>query len=480
MSVALGPQPLEDVGTDLVRWALPGGTARARARRAARAGRLTDRWLADGVAGAVGGLTLALAAPGPALSVTAGLPAVALPLLWLLVVTGSGGYRDRLVETPRDDLRRVLLATTRLLVLAAASAWLLTPSLPRSVGVAAVALTAGVSVAHRVVVVATRARARRSTPTPHRRVLVVGHHDAAADLVHDLGHGPAATVVTVADVCAPDPTLVAQRADSLEVDGVIVLPCHHLTPADTRRLAWRLADTGRHLMLATGLSGVRGDRATITAPTELPLVHVRHTELTSLRRSVVRLTGRVGAAVALVLVSPLLLGLVLAIRWESPGPALYRQTRIGHHRQPFIMLKFRTMHLDADRCRDELATENEGHGVLFKLRRDPRVTRLGRLLRRYSLDELPQLINVVRGDMAWVGPRPPLPEEVAEYTEDMHRRFAVAPGITGLWQVSGRSDLGWEESVRLDLSYVDNWSPMLDAKILARTVTAVCGHRGAY
>jgi lipopolysaccharide/colanic/teichoic acid biosynthesis glycosyltransferase len=185
------------------------------------------------------------------------------------------------------------------------------------------------------------------------------------------------------------------------------------------------------------------------------------------------------ALVLLVLVAPLLLGIALAVCCDG-GPAFYRQIRVGRDGVPLRMLKFRSMRVDADRLRDALRVDDEGAGPLFKLRADPRVTRVGALLRRFSLDELPQLFNVLTGQMSLVGPRPALPEEVATYDAATRRRLAVRPGMTGLWQVSGRSDLSWPESVALDLTYVERWSPALDLKILARTVRAVLGGAGAY
>jgi lipopolysaccharide/colanic/teichoic acid biosynthesis glycosyltransferase len=159
---------------------------------------------------------------------------------------------------------------------------------------------------------------------------------------------------------------------------------------------------------------------------------------------------------------------------------IFRQTRIGVGGKPFQMLKFRSMVADAEQRRAELEEFNENDGLLFKIRDDPRVTRVGAVLRRYSIDELPQLWNIVRGDMSLVGPRPPLPQEVAAYDSDATRRLRVRPGLTGLWQVSGRSDLTWEESLRLDLRYVDNWNFWLDVAILWRTWRAVVGRSGAY
>jgi lipopolysaccharide/colanic/teichoic acid biosynthesis glycosyltransferase len=182
-----------------------------------------------------------------------------------------------------------------------------------------------------------------------------------------------------------------------------------------------------------------------------------------------------------VALAPVMLAIALVIMVESPGPALFRQTRVGKDGKLFTIFKFRTMCDGADLEHERLNAEvGDPSSVLFKLRSDPRVTRVGQFLRRYSLDELPQLLNVVRGDMSLVGPRPALPTEVERYEPDTRRRLAVRPGITGLWQVSGRSDLTWNESVRLDLRYVDNWSLAGDLRLVGRTFGAVVSHRGAY
>jgi lipopolysaccharide/colanic/teichoic acid biosynthesis glycosyltransferase len=186
----------------------------------------------------------------------------------------------------------------------------------------------------------------------------------------------------------------------------------------------------------------------------------------------------VGSAFLLTLFSPLILAISVLILLDSRGAVFYRQRRIGKDGRSFTMIKFRTMVRDAHRMRTGL--NNEGHGLLFKMRKDPRVTRVGAVLRRYSLDELPQLFNVLRGAMSLVGPRPPLPEETKKYAPDVRRRLLVKPGMTGLWQVSGRSDLPWEESVRLDLRYVEDWSLTLDAVIMWKTVRAVVTGQGAY
>ncbi len=184
-------------------------------------------------------------------------------------------------------------------------------------------------------------------------------------------------------------------------------------------------------------------------------------------------------AVLLLLIAPVLLVIALAVRSDG-GPMLYRQTRIGRDGREFRMVKFRSMVVDADRQREHLVAVDEGAGPLFKMRRDPRVTRVGGMLRRYSLDELPQLLNVLGGTMSLIGPRPPLPNEAATYSAEEFRRLSVRPGMTGLWQVSGRSDLSWDESIALDLHYVDAWTPALELRIIAGTARAVLGGRGAY
>jgi exopolysaccharide biosynthesis polyprenyl glycosylphosphotransferase len=212
----------------------------------------------------------------------------------------------------------------------------------------------------------------------------------------------------------------------------------------------------------------------------LPLLHVERPELRGVRRLTKESFDRTAAAAGLLLLLPVLLMLGLAVGLTSRGGVFYRQERVGRDGQTFGMLKFRSMVAGADQLVETLAATSDGNGVLFKMKGDPRVTRVGKVLRRYSLDELPQLINVVRGDMSLVGPRPPLPTEVERYGFDMHRRFLVKPGITGLWQVSGRSDLSWDDSVRIDVRYVENWSLAFDFMILWKTLGAVFRGSGAY
>ena len=198
------------------------------------------------------------------------------------------------------------------------------------------------------------------------------------------------------------------------------------------------------------------------------------------RRAVKAGLDRLLAASGLLLLAPVLVMVALAIRLTSPGPALFVQTRVGRDGRPFRMIKFRTMHRGAETLVGYLLPYNEAPGPLFKMRNDPRVTRLGRVLRRYSIDELPQLINVLTGSMSLVGPRPPLPVEVASYDARANRRLQVKPGLTGLWQISGRSDLGWHDSLNLDLQYIERWSLRLDLRVLLRTARVIVRSQGAY
>jgi exopolysaccharide biosynthesis polyprenyl glycosylphosphotransferase len=221
--------------------------------------------------------------------------------------------------------------------------------------------------------------------------------------------------------------------------------------------------TGVDLVVAPQLTDIAGPRIHIRPVSGLPLLYVEEPELTGARRIVKGLFDRALALVLVVVFAPLLAGISLLIRSTSEGPAFFRQIRVGRNGEEFTVFKFRTMRIDAEQLLADLQQHNENaDGLLFKMRDDPRITRHGRWLRKYSLDELPQLFNVLRGEMSLVGPRPPLPSEVAKYGDDVRRRLLVKPGITGLWQISGRSDLDWDETVRLDVYYVENCSIAFD------------------
>ncbi|MFJ4981957.1 sugar transferase [Streptomyces coeruleorubidus] len=276
---------------------------------------------------------------------------------------------------------------------------------------------------------------------------------------------------------------LADVAKHVRHDGyrvVAVTPDPHWSPDRLQRLAWNLEGSDTEMVVAPVLMEVAGPRLHVDAVLGIPLLRVSMPAFTGGRRVIKGVVDRVGAAVLLVLFTPLMVLVGLLVIVDSRGGVFYRQRRVGKDGREFTILKFRTMVAGAHRARAELADRNEGAGLLFKLRRDPRVTRVGAVLRRYSLDELPQLFNVLTGSMSLVGPRPPLPEESAAYDPDIRRRLLVKPGLTGLWQISGRSDLPWEEAVRLDLRYVEDWSLALDTVILWKTLRAVIHGQGAY
>ncbi|OUM45345.1 polyprenyl glycosylphosphotransferase [Arthrobacter agilis] len=263
-------------------------------------------------------------------------------------------------------------------------------------------------------------------------------------------------------------------------DAVIV--AGHLRKGSSyiRELGWRLEGSSTELVLASALTNVAGPRITMRPVEGLPLMHVELPHFTGGRHVLKRVMDIVLSATALVILAPLFLVLSIAIRLDTPGPAFFVQERAGKDSVVFRMVKFRSMVTTAEDELELLKEQNQGNGVLFKMRDDPRVTRIGRIIRKYSLDELPQFWNVLRGDMSLVGPRPPLVSEVSGYEEHTFRRLLIKPGLTGLWQVSGRSDLDWEESVRLDLYYVENWSVAGDLIIMWRTFKVMLKPVGAY
>ncbi|WP_443048801.1 sugar transferase [Streptomyces sp. NBC_00328] len=276
---------------------------------------------------------------------------------------------------------------------------------------------------------------------------------------------------------------LADVAGHVHRDGyrvVAVTPDPHWSPDRLQRLAWNLEGSDAEMIVAPVLMEVAGPRLHVDAVLGIPLLRVSMPTFTGGRRAVKVVVDRLGATVLLLLFAPLMVFVGLLVLLDSRGGAFYRQRRVGKNGREFTILKFRTMVSGAHKIRAELAGLDEGAGLLFKVRRDPRVTRVGAVLRRYSIDELPQLFNVLTGSMSLVGPRPPLPEESAAYGPDIRRRLLVKPGLTGLWQISGRSDLSWEEAVRLDLRYVEDWSLALDTVILWKTLRAVLYGQGAY
>jgi exopolysaccharide biosynthesis polyprenyl glycosylphosphotransferase len=446
----------------------------------AAAGDANHAWAAhllDATGAAVAATAVSSAGIGPDPLITAVLVAA-----WVgLMLAGSSAVLHPL-SSGGSRSRAVLKAGAVLAVLC----WLVAPVFGTAVDPArTVPLVGGLVVAG---LLARTIAPRRRTPLP---LVVAGHPEDLRPVLAELGrsgrHRPVAACVThdpaeplAVPLVHAGVTDAAQVAVARGADAVLVVPGPHVTAAALRHLGWDAEQAGTHVYVGTGLVDVAPWRTGQARAGGLGLLHVRPSRRKGPRSAIKAAVERTAAASALLVLSPLLTLLWALIRLDSPGKAIFRQERVGRDGTTFTMLKFRTMRCTAEAEKTALQDVNEGGEVLFKMREDPRITRVGALLRRYSLDELPQLWNIVRGDMALVGPRPALADEVAKYSMDAERRLVVKPGLTGLWQVSGRSDLSWAETVRLDTDYVDNWSLARDAGLVCRTFEAVASHRGAY
>jgi exopolysaccharide biosynthesis polyprenyl glycosylphosphotransferase len=419
---------------------------------------------------------------------------LALPVLWIVALWLAGAYDVRFIGTGSDEYRKVLNAGVSLTAAVAIFSYTVNLELSRAYVVIALP---SVTVFDLIARFAMRKRlhARRMRGKCLHNVVAVGHELAVAALITELGrdryHG-----LTVVGACVVRPGEcdevvgvpvygglddVTAAVKAFDADTVAVTTCPEMDGIRLRSLAWELEKTGTDLCVSPALLDVAGPRTTIRPTAGLTLLHVDHPQLAGFRLVLKGLFDRCAAAAALVMLAPVMAALAAMIWLHDRGPALFTQTRVGKDGHSFRMYKFRTMVVNAEKRRDELLASNDSEGgVLFKLRKDPRVTRVGAHLRRLSLDELPQLFNVFLGHMSLVGPRPALPDEAEKYAEHVRRRLVVKPGLTGLWQVKGRSDLSWEESVRLDLRYVENWSFALDLQILWKTISVLLHGSGAY
>jgi exopolysaccharide biosynthesis polyprenyl glycosylphosphotransferase len=420
---------------------------------------------------------------------------VILPVLWLICIALAGGYDKRFIGVGSDEFRRVVNGGVFLTSAVAIVAYAAKTDIAR--GYVVIALPSAI-IFDLLARYALRKRLhrRRRDGRFMRKVVAVGHATVvaglAAQLDRDSYHGLSVVAACLAGPPVPGlaeiagvPAVVgldhvAEVVEAFQADTVAVLACPEMSGVRLRELAWELERTDTELCVAPALLDVAGPRTTIRPVAGLALLHMDHPEFTGTRRLIKAAFDRACAASALLLLSPLFAVVWVIIHWSDGGPAFFRQVRVGQDGRSFILFKFRTMVPDAEAKREQLTALNETDGVLFKIHDDPRVTRVGARLRRWSVDELPQLINVLLGDMSLVGPRPALPREAALYGDHVRRRLMVKPGITGLWQINGRADLSWDESVRLDLRYVENWSFLLDLQILWKTSSAVRRGSGAY
>jgi exopolysaccharide biosynthesis polyprenyl glycosylphosphotransferase len=416
-----------------------------------------------------------------------------LPALWMIAVSVFGGYEKRFLGGGSDEFRKVLNAGLSLTAALALISYAVNNELSRIYLVIAMQvivvfdLLARFALRKRLHVLRARGRCMST-------VVAVGHESAVRQLISELRREPYHGLEVVAACLADgsqatevagvpvvgDFDMTAAVVRNVGAGTVAVLSCPEIDGMQLRTLAWELEKTGTDLCVAPALLDVAGPRTTVRPTAGLTLLHVDHPQLSGPRQVLKDLFDRSAAALALVALSPLMLALALAIRFSDGGPALFMQTRVGKDGQPFKIYKFRTMVVDAEARLAEVRAQNESDGLLFKIRKDPRITAIGVWLRKWSLDELPQLLNVMLGEMSLVGPRPALPGEADQYADHVRRRLVVKPGLTGLWQVSGRSDLTWDESVRLDLRYVENWSFALDLQILWKTLGVFFNRSGAY
>ncbi|TWD83266.1 Undecaprenyl-phosphate galactose phosphotransferase WbaP/exopolysaccharide biosynthesis polyprenyl glycosylphosphotransferase [Kribbella amoyensis] len=416
-----------------------------------------------------------------------------LPLAWVAAVGLARGYESRSFGSGAEEFRSILRSGVGLTAVVAIVSYATKSEIARGFVVLAIPVTVVIALLLRYGLRRDLSR-HRYRGRCMRRVLVVGRNGEAATLRERLEKRPADGYRVVA-VCRPRGDIrpgTANPPDSLDeadimaavnrhsVDVVAIAADPELSGQSLRRLSWALEQQGVELIVSPGIIEVAGPRISVRPVAGLSLLHLERPSASAGPHLLKNVFDRVMALILVTLALPLLLGLALAVRLTSRGPVLFRQRRVGRGNTTFTMFKFRTMVVDAEARLADLTPHSDGNTVLFKLRSDPRVTKVGGFLRRYSLDELPQLLNVLRGEMSLVGPRPPLESEVAKYAADDTRRMLVKPGLTGLWQVSGRSDLSWDDSVLLDLRYVDNWSMTLDLLILWKTARAVLKGSGAY
>jgi exopolysaccharide biosynthesis polyprenyl glycosylphosphotransferase len=450
----------------------------------------------------VGAQIVNLGLPFPATDITSvyySILSVLVAGLWLTVLAVYRTRSPRVVGVGVEEYRRVMSATLATVAIIAVVLMILRPGYAR--GYLAVGLPLGMFllILGRAVWRGFLARQRRRGDSM-TSVLAVGDARAVRDLVKYLsrefthgysvigvcltGRGPGGTIEVPGVGTLPvlgDETDIERALAETNADTVALTATEHLGPDGIRELSWNLHKLDVDLVVSPGVVDVAGPRLTIQPVSGLPLIHVEKPQYRGAQRIQKRAFDLLLSLVVLTGALPVMVLAAIAIKLTSKGPIFYRSERIGIDGEPFELIKFRTMVDGADAGLGDLRALNDSDGgVLFKMRKDPRVTKVGRVLRRYSIDELPQFFNVLRRDMSVVGPRPPLRCEVDTYSDQVRRRLLVLPGITGLWQVSGRSDLSWEDSVRLDLSYVENWSIANDFLIAAKTVGAVLAAKGAY
>jgi exopolysaccharide biosynthesis polyprenyl glycosylphosphotransferase len=449
----------------------------------------------DALSAALGFLLALMVLPPASLSWLHPLELVVFAVLWTGLVALNHGYDARLLGAGPDEFRIMMRTAIAAFAIGGVALVLLGYVDGGRRVILAIALAAALDTLARYGL-RKQLHRRRASGRSLQRVLAIGRADGVSLLVDQLSRDTSHGLQVVGVCLSSNRDGRITRVDGVPVEGgvdevmdvvrrlrpdVVAVASHpDFSGMRLRRLGWELDDLDVELVLVPGVIEVAGPRISVRPAAGLSLLQVERP--TASRSSLVgkRMFDLTVGGLALALAAVPMLVIAMLVRATSAGPVLFRQERVGEGGRRFRMLKFRTMVVGAEQMLDELAGRNESDGPLFKIKDDPRVTPVGRWLRRLSLDELPQLMNVLRGEMSLVGPRPPLVHEVESYDDDVVRRLRVKPGITGLWQVSGRADLSWEDSVLLDLRYVDNWSPAMDLMILWKTFRAVVAVRGAY
>jgi len=414
---------------------------------------------------------------------------VVLIILWMGALSWSDSRSYRVIGIGTNEYVRIAVSSFRLFGVIAIVAFLTRIDIAR--GFLLISLPVGVAVLlwtrwlWRQWLLSKRRHGRWSA-----RLLLVGSESSVGQIARELQRSPRSGYVVVG-ACVPHGKIadviegtnvpvmgsvnaVPSAMQAVNADTVAITSTDELPADKVKEISWGLEAGRQHLVLAPSIIDIAGPRLHTRPVAGLPLIHVETPRFTRGQLFVKRTFDIIAAAIFIVLLSPVLLVVTVAVSWTSIGPLLYKQERIGRNGEPFKMLKFRSMRVGADK---ELKALLEAQGTsekpLFKIKDDPRITPVGKFIRKYSLDELPQLFNVLGGSMSLVGPRPQIAAEVALYTDAARRRLLARPGLTGLWQVSGRSSLDWEDAVRLDLYYVENWSLVSDLAILMKTAKAV-------
>lgn len=408
---------------------------------------------------------------------------------WLLLILVRGGYESRFLGTGSEEFKRLVTATVTLLAIISIAAYTLPVAPPLRLVVPSLVIGLLLLVIGRWLLRTWLGR-QREAGRFQMATLIVGDRMRASELAAAFAADAVAGFKVVGTVQPPRGRGPEDRMDTWLSEVMAWIHAHNVHAVAVaesaaieqdllRRLAWHLEGPGIDLLVSPTLSDVAGPRVSVRPAAGLPLLHLDEPSLTGPKRALKRALDLAIAVPALVVLAPVMALIGIAIKLDSLGRVFYWSDRIGRSGEPFKCAKFRSMYVGSDALRDDVIGEPD-EGIAERYREDPRVTRVGRFLRRWSLDELPQLLNVVGGSMSLVGPRPMLPEELSLLGDRENRRHLTKPGLTGLWQISGRKEVSWEDRMRMDLHYIETWSIALDLVIIAKTTKAVLTGHGAY